>query len=286
MAHNIVETATYDAVVPVPDDGDPRTAASVNGALQALADRAAFLNAIIGATGTGAKKIRTVNGTAALKALVGMADGEIAVTNGGFPYASLIWIYSAAGADTEFIPWVVAPTVGGGRWYNTLQAYVNQAGGASGTAARWTLPSAYAPQLPVQTSLSAPGSFTVTPNGVWIDSGAISAAITLSIGDIVMVEASTTLQNNTTTANSVKAALAVLDPTAATTTILGSSVQLSPGGLGIANAIGAAPATMKTMFTATQAGAHQFKIQLFAAAGVATVSIFQPYNFIVAPFRP
>jgi hypothetical protein len=43
MSHTLTETATYDATVTVPDDGDARTAASVNTAFQSLADRSKYL---------------------------------------------------------------------------------------------------------------------------------------------------------------------------------------------------------------------------------------------------
>ena len=283
----LTEVVNYDATITVPVDGDVRNAASVQVPLQSLTNRSAFFNAQIGALGSGVKKVRTASGVAAIKALVGMQDGEIAVTNGGFPYASLGWIYNAAGADPEFVPWVLAPNSGGGRWYNLLQAYVNQAGGASGAAARWTIPVANALVTVAQTSITAPGSYTVTPLGPFVDSGAISNAITLNVGDTVLVEASSTLVNNTTNSNSVSAQLAVLDPAAVTTALTSSRQQLSPGGFGGANLAGAAPINLKYVFTALLAGAHQFKIQVQAAnvAG-ATVSIYQPTNFIVSLVRP
>lgn len=43
MAHNLTEVETYTADVSVPDDGDARNAASVEGAFQALANRAKYL---------------------------------------------------------------------------------------------------------------------------------------------------------------------------------------------------------------------------------------------------
>lgn len=43
MAHNLTETATYTANVSVPDDGDLRNAASVEGPFQDIADRTAYL---------------------------------------------------------------------------------------------------------------------------------------------------------------------------------------------------------------------------------------------------
>src|SRR5258706_7012960 len=44
MSHNLTETTTFDATVTVHDSGDARTAASVNTAFQALANRTAYLN--------------------------------------------------------------------------------------------------------------------------------------------------------------------------------------------------------------------------------------------------
>jgi len=75
MAHNIVETATYDAVVPVPDDGDPRTAASVNGALQALADRSKYLK---NAIDSGLIQAQPVASLAALAALPAPTTNAVA----------------------------------------------------------------------------------------------------------------------------------------------------------------------------------------------------------------
>jgi len=287
MPLNLTDVVQYDAAVAVPVDGDVRNAASVQTGFQNLANRTAFFNAQIGALGSGAKKVRTVASVAALKALLGMADGEIAITNGGFPYASNLWLYSIGGADTEFLPWIVAPNSGPGRWYNALQSNVNLAGGASGAAARWTVPVPNALTTLVQTTLASPGSYTVTPLGPFVDSGAISSAVTLNVGDTVLVAVTSTLQNNTVNANSVGAQLAVLDPAAVTTALTGSKQQLSPGGFGATNVIGAAPINLKYLFTALLAGAHQFKIQLQApnVAG-ATVSIYAPYNFIVSLVRP
>jgi len=45
MSHNLTEVDTYTANVSVPDDGDTRSAASLEGAFQALANRAKYLKA-------------------------------------------------------------------------------------------------------------------------------------------------------------------------------------------------------------------------------------------------
>jgi hypothetical protein len=44
MAHNLTPANSFDTTITVPDDGDGGTAASVNGAFQALANRTQYLN--------------------------------------------------------------------------------------------------------------------------------------------------------------------------------------------------------------------------------------------------
>lgn len=284
MPLNLTDVVQYDAAVTVPVDGDVRNAASVQTGLQNLANRTAFFNAQIGAAGGGAKKVRTVATTTALKALLGMADGEAAITNGGFPYASNLWLYSLAGADAEFIPWIVAPNSGPGRWYNALQSNVNLAGGASGAAARWTVPVANA-LIGVTKTTNIGTTYSQTPLGTWVDSGFISTPISIQSGDIIEVEYTGTLSNNTTNVLSAQAQLAGFDG-AATAQYAETKVTLTPNGG--ANTIGVAPVCLKTtQVFGVAVAAWQAKVQLNAPniAGGA-VGIQPSHCMIVKQYRP
>lgn len=112
MAHNTVETDTYEANVVVPDSGDNATALSVETGVQDVANRTKFLLAHLQhatnldnttASRTingGAKRLRCVNDMTALAALVvGAAnDREIVlVQNGGY---SGLWQYEHGSAET------------------------------------------------------------------------------------------------------------------------------------------------------------------------------------------
>ena len=63
MPTTLSETATYDTPITVPAPGDPRTAASVDAAFQALADRTFFLGATSNGFLLGAQDVSSLNGT-------------------------------------------------------------------------------------------------------------------------------------------------------------------------------------------------------------------------------
>ncbi len=99
-------TATNRSLTPqfnIPSDGDPPTAASVNVAFQALADRTQYLGLALSPL-TDIATLKTINTT-------GMTDGTSRHVKGhGY------FTFDSGSAATENLPWVVQPNTGSGRW--------------------------------------------------------------------------------------------------------------------------------------------------------------------------
>lgn len=117
--------------VPALEDGKPANAAYLNQPHQALVNRTHALNKTIsdsGLTRQGATRIREVADEAALKALVGMADGELAVTKD----KGLLFRFRAGASSSDVERWVVKAASGTGLWINTA---MQLGGGANGLVA-------------------------------------------------------------------------------------------------------------------------------------------------------
>lgn len=114
--------------VPSLEDGKPANAAYLNAPHQALVNRTHNLHKTIadgGLTREGATRIREVADEAALKALQGMGDGEVALVRA----TSLVYRYDASTPTTGVERWLVRPNSGVGRWVNTAFGLVGGAGG-------------------------------------------------------------------------------------------------------------------------------------------------------------
>lgn len=112
------EQDIFPAQVRAISDGDPSNASFTNMAPQDLANRTRFLHNTLeqgGLKREGATKIREVADEAALRALAGMADGELAITKNN----GLVFRYAAVAVGSEIARWIVTPNSGPGRWLNT-----------------------------------------------------------------------------------------------------------------------------------------------------------------------
>src|SRR5690606_40721747 len=137
---NFIPTDTFDNV-PSLEDGKPANAAYLNAPHQALVNRTHWLKETIdsaGITRDGATRIREVADEAALKALTGMQDGELAITQD----RGLVFRYSASASEPELARWVVAPNTDSGRWVNTAYKLVGGANGIVKTDANERIPAA------------------------------------------------------------------------------------------------------------------------------------------------
>lgn len=122
MPQNITDSATYTATIQSVADGDAATGANFLLGPQGLANRTAFLNAIIGATGTGVQWIRTVANNAALTAIATPSNLSYAVVTGQGLYQ-----YNSASAATVDAITVINGPAGVGRWLWESQAVANSA---------------------------------------------------------------------------------------------------------------------------------------------------------------
>lgn len=123
MPHNLTDDPTQFPAMQLPDAGDDRTAAFFAAALQALANRTAWLRNLL----SNVKVIRF--GTVAqMQALVvGSANnGEAFVVPRQGTY-----FYESAASDAPVVPWVYAPTGSGvaGRWVHELYGIIGTKGG-------------------------------------------------------------------------------------------------------------------------------------------------------------
>lgn len=103
--------------IPVPASpggthGDARTA------WQKLANRTFYLYQR--AITEGVKRGRTVENTAALKAIANPADNEMALVE-----QSGLYLLDIGSSAAEALPWIVQPTTGSGRWFHILNALRN-----------------------------------------------------------------------------------------------------------------------------------------------------------------
>lgn len=119
---------TYsDQNLPLPSNGEPNTIDSILPAFQQLLDGVRYVRDALfdaAAASGGARKLWTFASTAALKAETAQADGHLA-----FVRDTGIYRFHAAGAEGESLPWIVAPTVGGGRWKHVLLGLLDVAAG-------------------------------------------------------------------------------------------------------------------------------------------------------------
>lgn len=126
MAHDLVETATFDTPITVPDPGDPAQAGVVAAAFSAVANRAQFLKQYTDMVATGVYRIRTIN-VSAMPTTTGVVDGDIAYDPGKgffFFYVDTAHFFTPDGY------WVIASTViTDGVWLNVEYGKVNANGG-------------------------------------------------------------------------------------------------------------------------------------------------------------
>ncbi len=120
MTVELTPGTTWRATITAPAAGDARTAASVQVMGQDLADSIGYLNALTGTSGV--VKVRSVTTTGALKALTGMAEGDIALLYnfGTTPYAAGLYVFDLGSASPQEEPWVYTANDATGVWRHSL----------------------------------------------------------------------------------------------------------------------------------------------------------------------
>ena len=216
MPTNLTETATYDATITVPADGDARTALSVEIPFQALANRSKYLNTLTGTTGV--TKIKTVADNAALKALTGMATGDVVKQTD----IRVLYVYDSGSATPEHNGIIVEPTTGGGRWFADFSAITVE--DANGDA-RLTLnpPNAIVEEDYQETASGSAVNFAASDTAF-----GPTITFTLKVGDIVHIDAHTQFDPNSVTTG--RYAVGIQETHSAATTVLANTLrEVSPG---------------------------------------------------------
>lgn len=113
MPSNLTDVSSFDAVS-APVGADIRNAASVRSSLQTVANRTKYL----------VDRHDALADIAALKAVASPADGLVR-----FVKAKGVYRFDIGSAAAEDLPFVVQPTVGGGRWIHELEQTRGVAGG-------------------------------------------------------------------------------------------------------------------------------------------------------------
>src|SRR5690606_37843060 len=170
---------TFTSPVPALSDGQPANAVVLNAPHQALVNRTHWLKETIdsaGITRDGATRIREVADEDALKALTGMADGDLAITQD----KALLFRYSASAADAELARWVVAPAIGSGRWLNTAYTLVGGAHGIVTTDANHRIPAA----MPKNGVIALKASGATLPEWFSLADDKISENARIALGEL------------------------------------------------------------------------------------------------------
>lgn len=130
---------SYGNALTIPVDGEGASMATMSPAFQALLNNDALFNALLS---SGVLRVRTVANDAALLALAGMANGEVAlVKNRG------LYLYVDPDATAAADPWVRQPAVGTGRWFHSLYALQAAAGGLATLDGGGLLPTSQLPAI-------------------------------------------------------------------------------------------------------------------------------------------
>lgn len=140
MSSTYAGASSFPTNITIPDDGDPRTAASVNVAFEGLADRTVWAKR---------QSVTRVADVAALKALT-PTNGDLAtiLKVGLFQYVD-------PSGFSEDLPWVVEPTSGTGVWFHVLYSVRDIANGLAGLDGGGKVPLVHSHNAIITTSFAA-----------------------------------------------------------------------------------------------------------------------------------
>lgn len=173
------------------EDGDELDQSNLDEAFQAAANRAQYLlikqadleNVVLG---TGVKRIQFYASTAALAAVTGQSNGDVAIVKGTYLG---IYIYDTSNSGPDLSPWFIKPNGfadgTSGRWRHLFHSF-----GVNNSALidenRWIVPGYnHMPSAPVY---ATSGSGTVTMTGSFQDVGPSLTINGLLVGDRLVID--------------------------------------------------------------------------------------------------
>lgn len=260
MPQNLTDASSWDTAT-APVGGDVRNAASVATALQAAANRARFVY----------DRATPLADVAALKAIASPADGLVRLVELlGF------YVFDAASAAAESLPWLVQPTVGTGRWVHSLYGVLGVANSLA------TLDGSSKVVQPVPNRIVAMqqddlGALFTTSSTSYVDVTGLSVTVAAcEVGDVLLVDAAL-ICGSTVGSHSGYARVVAVDPAA---TIVGPACACA--------VTGAIPSTQAVtgVRTVATAGDVIVKAQLSSNNVGSTVSVSESSTLRVIHIRP
>lgn len=182
MSTYVGNPALYPGTITLPDDGNPRSAGSMNVPFEALADRTATLKDrldYLDPNKTGARRLRTFATAAACRADTVHAAGDAAYVTG-----QGLYFYDASSSATDDGLLVIKPTdVGGGngRYLHELVNAYNQPLGPAQLASTGKVPAQYLQNGIIKVAFAAPTFVSQTLNQTIVSDTFLVAA-----GDLII----------------------------------------------------------------------------------------------------
>lgn len=252
MPYTIEETSTWETNLEIPGPGDPVAVGAgsyMRAALQRIFNRTKYLRTRIDTGGVNA--IRAVADVAELKALQSPVLGEVAILDG----AQFYFFKPGALVGSDLDGYRYDSTSATGYWANPLYYATTGAGAAMRLDVSVLPPPNRIVQL-VDLVEGSPTTRSVDSANLWQDSGFVTGNIPLAVGDKVSLRFTSSLSAGE--AIDVKVRLSVTAPSGSAG-LDGSEVVVDA----LASSKRMAVAT-QGLFTATEAGNHVFKVQLYA----------------------
>ena len=185
MPTNITEVDTFTATVPVPNDGEGVTAASVLQFAQPLANRTKNLNGILKTSGVYRHKVVADVATLKAIAVAGVADHDFRYLDGiGFYFYD-----STTTPSGDTLPVIIKPGSGAGQWLHELVGLYGITDGiATLTGNKLTQNIANQPVATGEASFTGTGLVSSTSSLTWANALTMDVAGTVN-GDYIMVHA-------------------------------------------------------------------------------------------------
>lgn len=194
MPANLTDSSTFTSPIQVPTNGDPVDAGPsdpLRAGFQGLANRTKYIKDLLDG---GVRRVQYYSSTAALAAVTGMVNGDVAIVNS--TYLGL-YIYDTSNSGAAVLPWFVKPDgyADGtpGRWRHLFHSFGVNAS-SSLDENRWAIPVANA--MPMAPQFITSNSTPVTLSGSYQDVGPSLSLASLLAGDVLVIDGDMTFDPN------------------------------------------------------------------------------------------
>jgi hypothetical protein len=278
---NLVAVATW-VLARAFDTGDDLDETNFDEVLQRAADRAEYLKTQVDDLQAGAKKFRIVASSAALKALTGMGNGEIAVVNATGARGVYFFILTGALPASDLTKWYYRADNLTGYWIN-LNSELMELGGADGVSPRLSTSAMRAPNSIINyIDFSEVGAaLDTSSSGAWQNSGFVTSPFSVQQGDVVDITAHFSVSIETAT-DEFEMRLAASDNGGTPAAILHTNLDVFPK-----LADNKVPVCLRGRFAAQSSNNHTVLVQVNGPGGGPVVMTIHPnrsfHGLIIRP---